>query len=128
MQDYASQKGCNFESTYSDEAHPTVELSFSLGLSLAAHLVDLNIKIANSDPNLIDLFQVFCPATDSGFLNLPDVTSRRITNSLIDLPVVAIGCGSSEITLEPFKGFFLLVFSLMLRAQKVHLRLLGLLN
>ncbi|BDU58227.1 hypothetical protein LMORI2_12090 [Limnohabitans sp. MORI2] len=125
LHDYASQTNCDFESTYSDDAHPKAELSFSLGLFLASHLVDLNIKIANSDPNLVDLFQVFCPATDSGFLNFPEITSRRITNSLVDLPVVAIDCGSSEITFEPLKGFFPLGFFFNAAGSKGAFKIVG---
>ncbi len=125
LHDYASQLGHDFESTYSDDAHPRVELSFLLGSFLAAHLVDLNIQIANSDPNLVGLFQVFSPAADPDVLKLPRVASRRIKNSLVDLPVVTVGCESSVITFEPLKGFFPIGFFFNAAGSKGAFKIVG---
>jgi hypothetical protein len=60
-------------------------LNFLLGSYLASHLVDLNIQRVNSDLNLVNLFHVYCPAADPFFLKSPELTFRKIKNSLVDL-------------------------------------------
>lgn len=123
--EFSLNKKVDFESTYSDDAHPIPMYSYGMGIVLHDFLMQSNLDKAKSFINYSGVFQVYSPGLDDECTKSPNFNCGKIKNSLVDLPVVSLNSATPRLRFKPREGMFPLGFFLNSATSKGVVKIEG---